>query len=217
DVWDRVYREAGLKLIDGIGGTEMLHVFISAAGDDIRPGAIGKPVPGYRAAILGFDGEELPDGEPGRLAVIGPTGCRYLDDPRQRQYVIDGWNVTGDTFIRDSDGYYWYQARSDDMIVSSGYNIGAPEVENAINNHPDVLENAVVAKPDEVRGPLLSAFIALRQGVRCDSEKATETQDFVKKEMAPYKYPRHIQFVDSLPRNPSGKLQRYKLRNLLEE
>lgn len=217
DVWDRVYREAGLKLIDGIGGTEMLHVFISAAGDDIRPGAIGKPVPGYRAAILGLDGEELPDGEPGRLAVIGPTGCRYLDDPRQRQYVIDGWNVTGDTFIRDSDGYYWYQARSDDMIVSSGYNIGAPEVENALNNHPDVLENAVVAKPDEARGHLVSAFIVLREGVRGDAKKVKEIQDFVKMEIAPYKYPRHIQFIESMPRNPSGKLQRYKLRNLLEE
>jgi acyl-coenzyme A synthetase/AMP-(fatty) acid ligase len=143
----------------------MLHVFISAAGDDIRPGAVGRPVPGFRAVILDEDGNELGDNVPGRLAVRGPLGCRYLNDARQRNYVINGWNVTGDTFYRDEDGYFVYQSRSDNMIVSSGYNIGAPEVETAINEHPEVLECAVVAKPDETRGSLVTAFIVVREGI----------------------------------------------------
>lgn len=214
---EAVYEATGLKLIDGIGGTEMLHVFISAAGDDIRPGAVGKPVPGFRAVILDEDGNELPDNEPGRLAVRGPLGCRYLNDPRQTSYVVRGWNVTGDTFYRDQDGYFVYQARSDNMIVSSGYNIGAPEVETAINEHPEVLECAVVAKPDEVRGSLVTAFIVLIESVPADDAKAKEIQDFVKARIAPYKYPREIRFVTELPKNPSGKLQHFKLRDELKQ
>lgn len=213
---ESVLEATGLKLIDGIGGTEMLHVFISAAGDDIKSGAVGKPVPGFRAAILDENGDELPDNEPGRLAVRGPLGCRYLNDPRQTNYVVRGWNVTGDTFYRDEDGYFVYQARSDNMIVSSGYNIGAPEVETAINEHPDVLECAVVAKPDEARGSLVTAFIVLSQTSTNSDSKAKEIQDFVKAQIAPYKYPREIRFVTELPKNPSGKLQHFKLRELLQ-
>ncbi|WP_166970033.1 AMP-binding protein [Brevibacterium atlanticum] len=212
---EAVLRATGLALIDGIGGTEMLHVFISAAGDDIKPGAVGKPVPGFRAVILDADGNELGDNEPGRLAVRGPLGCRYLDDPRQTKYVVNGWNVTGDTFYRDGDGYFVYQARSDNMIVSSGYNIGAPEVETAINEHHEVLESAVVAKPDEDRGSLVTAFIVLRAGTESGPEKVKEIQDFVKAQIAPYKYPREIHFVDELPKNPSGKLQHFRLREQL--
>lgn len=214
---DAVYEATGLRLIDGIGGTEMLHVFISAAGDDIRPGAVGRPVPGFRAVILDEDGNELGDNEPGRLAVRGPLGCRYLNDIRQGDYVINGWNVTGDTFYRDEDGYFVYQSRSDNMIVSSGYNIGAPEVETAINEHPDVLESAVVAKPDETRGSLVTAFIVVREGVEAGPAKVKEIQDFVKTQIAPYKYPREIRFVDELPKNPSGKLQHYRLRDQLRQ
>ncbi|WP_417221278.1 AMP-binding protein [Arthrobacter sp.] len=214
--WEAVEEASGLRLIDGIGATEMLHVFISAAGDDIHPGAVGVPVPGYRATILDADGNEAPDGEAGRLGVIGPTGCRYLDDPRQANYVCNGWNVTGDTFLRDADGYFIYQARSDNMIVSSGYNIGAPEVEAAIDQHEDVLENAVVARPDEERGSVVCAFIVLREGVTGDAAKRKEIQDFVKATIAPYKYPRDVRFVDELPRNPSGKLQHFRLREKLQ-
>lgn len=213
---EAVLEATGLELIDGIGGTEMLHVFISAAGDDIKPGAVGKPVPGFRAVILDEEGNELGDNEPGRLAVRGPLGCRYLNDPRQADYVVDGWNVTGDTFYRDDEGYFIYQARSDNMIISSGYNIGAPEVETAINEHPDVLECAVVAKPDEARGSVVTAFIVLRDGVAAGKDKAHEVQTFVKTQIAPYKYPREIRFVDQLPKNPSGKLQHFKLREQLQ-
>lgn len=214
--WEAVEEASGLRLIDGIGATEMLHVFISAAGDDIHPGAVGVPVPGFRAMILDVDGNEAPDGEAGRLGVIGPTGCRYLDDSRQENYVCNGWNVTGDTFLRDSEGYFVYQARSDNMIVSSGYNIGAPEVEAAIDQHEDVLENAVVARPDEERGSVVCAFIVLREGVTGDAAKRKEIQDFVKATIAPYKYPRDVRFVDELPRNPSGKLQHFRLRETLQ-
>lgn len=206
-VWERLHHDLGLKVVDGIGGTELLHIFISAAGDEIRPGATGKPLPGYRAAILGPTGEELPAGKEGRLAVIGPVGCRYLGDDRQRQYVIDGWNVTGDTFVRDEDGYYFYESRTDNMIVSSGYNIGGPEVEAAINEHPDVAESAVVGAPDPERGSIVCAFVVLREGVVGDAAKAKELQDFVKQTLAPYKYPRQVRFLDALPRNISGKLQ----------
>ena len=149
----------------------------------------------------------------GRLAVIGPTGCRYLDDPRQANYVVRGWNVTGDTFSMDTDGYFTYQARSDNMIVSSGYNIGAPEVEAAIDQHPDVMENAVIGIPDEERGSIVCAFVVLREGVTGDGAKRKEIQDFVKQTIAPYKYPREVRFVAELPRNPSGKLQHFKLRD----
>lgn len=216
ETWEAVRDATGLRLINGIGSTELLHVFISAAGDDIRPGATGKAVPGFRATILDKDGNELGPNLPGRLAVIGPTGCRYLDDPRQAKYVVNGWNVTGDTFIRDEDGYFIYQSRSDDMIVSSGYNIGAPEVETAIDQHPDVVENAVVGHPDPERGSVVCAFVVLREGVEADDAKRKEIQDFVKATIAPYKYPREIRFVDDLPRNPSGKLQHFKLRDRLD-
>jgi 2-aminobenzoate-CoA ligase len=195
----------------------MLHIFITAAGDDIRPGATGRPVPGFRAAILGPDGSELGPGEPGRLGVIGPVGCRYLDDERQRNYVSGGWNLTGDVFYQDADGYFYYQARSDNMIVSSGYNIGGPEVEAAIDTHPDVLESAVVARPDTERGSVVCAFVVLRQGVSSDAAKAKEIQDHVKSILAPYKYPRDVRFTGSLPRNASGKLQHFALREIVEK
>ncbi|WP_427008707.1 AMP-binding protein [Pseudarthrobacter sp. H2] len=217
DVWEAVYAATGVRLVNGIGSTEMLHVFVSAAGEDIRPGATGKAVPGFRATILDDDGNELGPNQVGRLAVIGPTGCRYLDDSRQANYVCNGWNVTGDTFLRDDEGYFHYQARSDNMIVSSGYNIGAPEVEAAIDQHPDVVENAVVARPDEERGSIVCAFVVLREGVSGDEAKRKEIQDFVKQAIAPYKYPRDIQFVDELPRNPSGKLQHFKLRDRVRD
>ncbi|GAA4378590.1 AMP-binding protein [Paeniglutamicibacter cryotolerans] len=215
ETWHHVHDETGLALVNGIGATEMLHVFISAAGADIRPGTTGTAVPGYRATILDAQGNELGPNEVGRLAVIGPTGCRYLDDERQHAYVSNGWNVTGDTFVMDADGYFTYQARSDNMIVSSGYNIGAPEVEAALNEHPDVLENAVVARPDEQRGSVVCAFVVLVDGAGSGPEKVKELQDFVKATIAPYKYPRDIRFVAELPRNPSGKLQHFKLRESL--
>ncbi|MET9629736.1 AMP-binding protein [Lentzea sp. NPDC006480] len=217
ETWQRLRDRLGLRVIDGIGATELLHIFISAAGDDTRPGSTGKPVPGYRATVLGVDGEELGPGEPGRLGVIGPVGCRYLDDARQKDYVVSGWNVTGDVFHRDEDGYFHYHARSDHMIVSSGYNIGGPEVEEAIDTHPDVLESAVVAKPDEERGSVVCAFVVLREGVAGDDAKAREIQDHVKQTIAPYKYPRDVRFRTSLPRNASGKLQRFALRKIVED
>jgi len=215
DVWQDLYDATGLKLIDGIGSTEMLHVFISAADDDIRPGSTGVAVPGYRATILDENGEEAPAGQSGRLAIIGPTGCRYMHDERQHRYVCNGWNVTGDTFTRDEDGYFWYQARSDDMIVTSGYNVGAPEVEEAVARHPDVVENAVIGVPDLERGSIICSFVVLRPGVVGDDAKRKELQDFVKATVAPYKYPRMIQFIDQLPRNPSGKLQHFRLAEFL--
>lgn len=216
EVWERIRSELGLAIIDGIGATEMLHIFISAAGDDIRPGSTGRPVPGYRATILGPDDKPVPVGTEGRLAVIGPVGCRYLDDDRQRGYVVDGWNVTGDTFVQDEDGYFIYRARTDSMIVSSGYNIGAPEVEAAIDGHPDVVEAGVVGEPDPERGSVVSAFVVLREGVVGDEAKAREIQEHVKATLAPYKYPRRVRFVDQLPRNTSGKLQHFKLRQMAE-
>ena len=216
ETWEAVYNATGIRLVNGIGSTELLHVFISASGDDIRPGTTGLAVPGYRATILDEDGNEAGPNQAGRLAVIGPTGCRYLDDARQANYVVNGWNVTGDTFIRDVDGYFIYQARSDNMIISSGYNIGAPEVEAAIDQHPDVVENAVVARPDPERGSVVCAFIVLRDGADADEAKRKEIQDFVKATIAPYKYPRDVRFVSELPRNPSGKLQHFKLRARLE-
>jgi 2-aminobenzoate-CoA ligase len=214
--WQRLYDRLGLRVIDGIGTTELLHIFISAAGDDIRPGATGRPVPGWRATVLGPDGAELGPGEPGRLGVIGPVGCRYLDDERQQAYVENGWNVTGDTFYRDDDGYFFYQSRTDNMIVSSGYNIGGAEVESAIDTHPDVLESAVVARPDAERGSVVCAFVVLRPGVTGDAAKAKEIQDHVKRILAPYKYPRDVRFREALPRNANGKLQHFVLRRGVE-
>jgi len=211
-VWEEFAARTGIRLIDGIGSTEMLHVFISAADDEIRPGATGRAVPGYRATVLADDGAPAAVGVPGRLAVQGPTGCRYLADPRQQVYVQDGWNVTGDTYVRDADGYFWYQARSDDMIVSAGYNIGAPEVEQALDQHPDVVECAVVGRPDPERGQVVHAAVVLREGVDGDAAKIAELQEFTKGRIAPYKYPRSIEFVAELPRTSTGKVQRYRLR-----
>jgi 2-aminobenzoate-CoA ligase len=216
-VWEEFRQATGISIIDGIGSTEMLHVFIAAEGDDIRPGSTGRAVPGYRATILDENGDQVPDGQPGRLAVQGPTGCRYLGDERQRTYVQRGWNITGDTYVRDADGYYWFQARSDDMIISAGYNIAGPEVEEALLAHPDVLEVAVVGAPDPGRGMIVQAFVVLREGAAGDAAKVTELQDFAKQSIAPYKYPRVVEFVTELPKTISGKTQRYRLRQLAGE
>ena len=169
-------------------------------------------MPGYTATVLDDEGAEAAPGEPGRLAVKGPTGCRYLSDPRQSGYVRDGWNITGDTFSRDEDGYFWYHARSDDMIISAGYNIAAPEVEEALLKHPEVAECAVVGVPDEARGSVVKAYVVLTDASLAHDEKVRELQDFAKAEIAPYKYPRAIEFVDELPRTATGKLQRFRLR-----
>ena len=211
-VWQAFYDATGVKIIDGIGSTEMLHIFISSADDEIRAGSTGRPVPGYEAAILDAEGKPVPDGTPGRLAVKGPTGCTYLADDRQRTYVHDGWNFTGDTYVRDTEGYYWYQARSDDMIISGGYNIAGPEVEEALLGHPDVAECGVVGVPDEARGQIVKAFVVLRDGASGGGAKAAELQEFVKQRIAPYKYPRAVEFLAALPRTNTGKLQRFRLR-----
>ena len=206
------WREAtGIGIVDGIGATEMMHIFISASGDDIRPGATGKAVPGYVATVLDDADRPIETGT-GRLAVKGPTGCRYFDDDRQRDYVIDGWNVTGDTYRKDEDGYFWYLARSDDMIVSSGYNIAAPEVENALYAHPAVQECAVVGVACEERGQKVKAFVVAAPGCSADGDLARALQEHVKAAIAPYKYPREVEFVDALPKTATGKLQRYALR-----
>jgi 2-aminobenzoate-CoA ligase len=210
--WQAFFDSTGIGLIDGIGSTEMLHIFIAAADGDIRPGSTGRAVPGYVVAIVDEHGAVQPPGTVGRLAVKGPTGCRYLADPRQRQYVQGGWNITGDTFVMDEDGYFWFQARSDDMIVSSGYNISGPEVEEALLAHPDVVECAVVGLPDEARGQLVTAFVVLRDGVAGDDATTVRLQDFVKRRIAPYKYPRRVVFVAALPKTATGKLQRFRLR-----
>ncbi len=208
------WREAtGIRIIDGIGATEMLHVFISAADDDIRPGATGRVVPGYEARIVDEAGATLPDGTVGHLAVRGPTGCRYLaNEERQREYVQHGWNFTGDSYLRDADGYFWYQARTDDIIISSGYNIAGPEVEYVVLEHPAVLECAVVGAPDEERGQIVKAFVVVREDVGDPAVFVKELQDFVKARIAPYKYPRAVDIVTQLPRTTTGKLQRFRLR-----
>jgi 2-aminobenzoate-CoA ligase len=213
-VWEEFYQATGIAIIDGIGSTEMLHVFIAAADEDIRPGSTGRAVPGYRAVVLDEDGAQVPDGTSGRLAVQGPTGCRYLSDERQRNYVQYGWNITGDTYIRDADGYFWFQARSDDMIISAGYNIAGPEVEEALLGHPDVLEVAVIGAPDPGRGMIVQAYVVLREGVAADPAKAAELQEFAKASIAPYKYPRVVEFVSELPKTISGKTQRFRLRQM---
>jgi 2-aminobenzoate-CoA ligase len=208
------WREAtGIKLIDGLGATEMIHIFISTAGDDIRPGATGKAIPGYEARIVDDSGNPLPPGEIGKLAVRGPTGCRYLADPeRQKKYVQNGWNLTGDAYKMDQDGYFWYQARADDMIISAGYNISGPEVEGVLLEHPKVRECAVIGAPDPERTMIVKAFVVLREPRDGNAQTAKELQDYVKSEIAPYKYPRAIEFVDALPRTETGKVQRFKLR-----
>jgi 2-aminobenzoate-CoA ligase len=207
---------SGLEMLDGIGATEMFHIFISAAGTDVRPGAIGKVVPGYQARVVDEQGHELPRGTVGRLAVIGPTGCRYLNDPRQTKYVRDGWNFPGDTFMQDDEGYFYYQARDDDMIITAGYNVGGPEVEDALLLHPAVAECGVVAKPDDERGMIVKAYCVLRTGFAASPELVTQLQDHVKAQLAPYKYPREIEFVTQLPRTETGKLQRFRLRQMAQ-
>ncbi len=201
----------GIELIDGIGATELLHIFISADEAHARPGATGVPVPGYRARVVDAEGHPVPPGTVGRLAVQGPTGCRYLDDARQAQYVRDGWNLTGDAYLMDEDGYFHYQSRTDDMIISSGYNIAAPEVEDALLAHPAVAECGVTGVADEERGQIVKAFVVLRPGHAPGPEMARTLQDFVKQTVAPYKYPRAVAFVDALPRTETGKLQRFRL------
>jgi 2-aminobenzoate-CoA ligase len=209
--WRAWKDRTGIAITDGIGSTEMMHIFVSAAGGEIRPGSTGKAVPGYEATVLDADGNPLKEGV-GRLAIKGPTGCRYLDDPRQRDYVVNGWNVTGDTYRRDADGYYWYLARSDDMIVSSGYNIGAPEVENALLSHPAVAECAVIGVPCPERGQKVKAYVVLAVDAEPSGELVAELQEHVKAQIAPYKYPRAIEFVEALPKTATGKLRRSELR-----
>ncbi len=210
-----LWREAtGIEIIDGIGATEMLHIFISANEQEARAGATGKVVPGYEARVVDDAGQPVPPGTVGKLAVRGPTGCRYLDDARQTQYVKDGWNYPGDAYAMDEAGYFYYQSRTDDMIISAGYNIAAPEVEEALLLHPAVFECAVVGVPDAERGQVVKAFVALRPGYVAGGATTKDLQDFVKKTVAPYKYPRQIAFVERLPRTQTGKLQRFKLREL---
>ncbi|MGC9437350.1 AMP-binding protein [Streptomyces sp. WG5] len=207
-IWRAWHERTGLRLINGIGATELLHIFVSAADGAARPGTTGVPVPGWHARVQDEHGAPLPDGEPGLLAVRGPVGCRYLADPRQREYVRDGWNITGDTYVRERDGYFRYVARADDMIVSAGYNIAGPEVEDALLRHPDVVEAAVVGRPDPARGQAVVAHAVLKEGAVRDSDAL---RAFLRSELAPYKCPREIVFLDALPRTATGKLQRYRL------
>ncbi|MES2610925.1 MAG: AMP-binding protein [Pseudomonadota bacterium] len=213
DATRQLWKEAtGLDMTDGIGATEMFHIFISAAGGESRAGAIGKVVPGYQAKVVDGQGKELPRGTVGKLAVIGPTGCRYLDDPRQAKYVKNGWNYPGDAFVQDADGYFFYQARDDDMIITAGYNVGGPEVEDALLRHPAVAECAVIGVADEERGMVVKAYCVLKPGHTGDAAMAKALQDHVKATIAPFKYPRLVEFATSLPRTETGKLQRFRLR-----
>jgi 2-aminobenzoate-CoA ligase len=216
DATRTLWRNAtGLEMIDGIGATEMIHIFIASAGRDIKLGAIGKVVPGYDAKIVDDkhrELHELPRGQIGKLAVRGPTGCKYLADDRQKVYVRNGWNLTGDTFLQDEDGYFVYQARSDDMIISAGYNIAGPEVEAALLQHPAVAECGVIGVADEERGQIVKAFIVLKPGHAAVDQTVVSLQTFVKENIAPYKYPRAIEFIKALPRTETGKLQRFKLK-----
>jgi 2-aminobenzoate-CoA ligase len=202
----------GIKILDGIGATEMLHIFLGSPEEEIRPGSTGKPVPGYEARVLDAAGREVPPNTLGRLAVRGPTGCRYLADERQKNYVRDGWNLTGDAFVKDEEGRFHFAARNDDMIVSAGYNIAGPEVEAALLSHPDVAECAVIGVSDEERGQIVSAFVVLKAGVGGDALRVKVLQDHVKATIAPYKYPRAVEFRSSLPKTATGKLQRHALR-----
>ncbi len=213
DATRQLWKEAtGIEIIDGIGATEMIHIFISSPPEDVRRGAIGRVIPGYEARIVDDAGNPLPPGTVGKLAVKGPTGCRYLADERQKNYVQNGWNLTGDAFSMDADGYFFYQARTDDMIISAGYNIAGPEVEGCLLEHPAVAECGVVGVPDEERGQIVKAFVVLRSGYAAGDVLVKALQDYVKQHIAPYKYPRAIAFLDSLPRTETGKLQRFRLR-----
>ena len=213
DATRQLWKEAsGLEMLDGIGATEMFHIFISSPPEAVRRGAIGQVVPGYRAKIVDENGQELPPGQVGRLAVAGPTGCKYLDDARQAQYVKDGWNFPGDAFSQDADGYFFYQARTDDMIITAGYNVAGPEVEASLLLHPAVAECGVVGRPDDERGMVIVAYVVLKPGEAADAAQVKALQNHVKHTLAPYKYPRDVVFVDKLPRTETGKLQRFALR-----
>jgi len=208
-----MFREAtGIEIIDGIGSTEMIHIFISHTPERARRGATGYAIPGYQATVLDDHLRVCEPGEVGRLAVKGPTGCRYLADERQADYVKNGWNLTGDAYSMDADGYFYFQARTDDMIVSAGYNIAGPEVEGALLAHPAVAECGVVGAPDAERGTIVKAFVVLKQGNQTNEDMKKTLQEHVKNAIAPYKYPRAIEFVDALPRTETGKVQRFKLR-----
>ena len=210
-LWEQA---TGIPLTDGIGGTEVIHIYISSAGEKVRRGAIGQVVPGYVAQIVDDDMQPVAPGTVGRLAVRGPTGCKYLADPRQQDYVKAGWNLPGDTFVMDADGYFSYQARNDDMIISAGYNIAGPEVESALMQHPSVAECGVVGMPDDDRGQIVQAFVVLKSGHSGSESLVRELQDHVKQTIAPFKYPRKVVFLDALPRTETGKLQRFRLRQI---
>jgi 2-aminobenzoate-CoA ligase len=211
------HKATGIKILDGIGATEMLHIFIGSPEHEVRAGSTGRVVPGYEAIVIDDEGKEMPPGIAGRLAVRGPTGCRYLSDTRQFNYVQSGWNVTGDTYVMDKDRYFWYQARSDDMIISSGYNIAGPEVESALLTHAAVAECGVVGVPDEERGQIVKAYVVLRSGSAGGDAMTKQLQDHVKATVAPYKYPRAIEYVTELPKTQTGKLQRFELRKRAAE
>lgn len=213
-VWEDWYEATGLKIIDGIGSTEILHIFISSNEENMRKGATGKAIRGYEATIIDNEGNEITDGSPGRLAVRGITGCKYLNSPeKQKEYVENGWNITGDIFRKDEDGYFWFVARGDDMIISSGYNIAAIEVESVLLTHEDIAECAVVGIPHEERGMLVCAYIVLKEKDKACDELTKAIQDWFKVVAAPYKYPREIRYVDVLPKTETGKIQRFKLKN----
>jgi 2-aminobenzoate-CoA ligase len=217
-VFEAFRKATGIPIIDGLGSTEMIHIFVSAAGDAIRPGATGKAIPGYEACIMDEDGKILAPPAEGLLAVRGPTGCRYLDNvERQKTYVRNGWNLPGDRYRQDADGYFWYVARADDMIISAGYNIGGPEVEAVLLDHPKVKDCAVIGAPDAERGRIVKAFVQLRDSADAGAATVKELQDYVKAQIAPFKYPRAIEFVAELPRTENGKVQRFKLRQMEEE
>ena len=212
-VYDDWITKTGKPMLDGIGATEMLHIFISNRFDDHKPACTGKPVRGYEVKIIDDQGGDVPTGEAGRLAVRGPTGCRYLADDRQAAYVQDGWNITGDTFWQDAEGYLHFAARNDDMIISSGYNIAGPEVEAALLAHNAVAECAVIGVADDARGAIVEAHVVLAEGFAGDAEMTRSLQDHVKAQIAPYKYPRSIKFISGLPKTQTGKIQRFRLRD----
>ena len=211
-VYEEWIEKTGKPMLDGIGATEMLHIFVTNRFDDHRPACTGKPVTGYEAKVIDDTGNEVPRGTTGRLAVRGPIGCRYMADDRQTNYVLDGWNITGDAFVMDDEGYLHFAARNDDMIVSSGYNIAGPEVEAALLSHPAVLECAVIGKPDEDRGHIVEAHVVVAEGHEPGDKLAKALQEHVKATIAPYKYPRSVQFTDALPKTESGKIQRFRLK-----
>jgi 2-aminobenzoate-CoA ligase len=218
DATRQLWKEAsGLEMLDGIGATEMFHIFISSPPEAVRRGAVGQVVPGYEARIVDEQGQPVPHGQVGRLAVKGPTGCKYLDDARQAQYVKDGWNFPGDAFSQDVDGYFFYQARTDDMIITAGYNVAGPEVEASLLLHPAVAECGVVGRPDDERGMVIVAYVVLKPGETGGAAQVKALQDHVKHTLAPYKYPRDVLFVSQLPRTETGKLQRFALRKRAAE